>query len=110
MEKTVSKTAYDSLKRELAALKEWQKGEAMRAYKQAQLIDRCQTLEQDNAQKQALINQLYKRIDEYKDALNAVMPAGSPLREAMLKAAKAEATPIAEAKDAPAKPLDGKVS
>lgn len=89
-EKTVSRESYDTLRRELGALKEWQKGEAMRAFKQAQLIETNRTIEQDNAQKQALINKLYKRIDEYKDALNAVMPAGSPLRNAIEKVAAEE--------------------
>lgn len=91
-EKTVSWETYDNQRRELSALKEWQKGEAMRAFKQVQLIEANKTLEQDNAQKQALINQLYKRLDEYKEALNAVMPAGSPLRNAIEKVAAEEVT------------------
>ena len=99
-EKTVSWETYDSARRELSALKEWQKGEAMRAFKQAQLIERIKTLEQDNAQKQALINQLYSELDDYKEALNAVMPAGSPLRNAIEKVA-AEEVPesVAEEKE-----------
>lgn len=111
-EKTVSRESYDTLRRELGALKEWQKGEAMRAFKQAQLIEANKTLEQDNAQKQALINQLYKRIDDYKDALNAVMPAGSPLRNAIEKVA-AEEVPerVAEEKERAAeKKTSGKLS
>lgn len=46
----------------------------------------------------------------YCNSGNNLIRFVNALREAMLKAAKAEATPIAEAKDAPAKPLDGKVS
>ena len=111
-EKTVAWETYDTLRRELSALKEWQKGEAMRAFKQAKLIQDNKTLEQDNAQKQALINQLYKRIDDYKEALNAVMPAGSPLRNAIEKVAE-EGVPesVAEEKERAAeKKTGGKLS
>lgn len=84
-EKTVLKESYDALKREMATLREWQKGEATRVYKYVKLQERCRLLEHENTQKDDVICKLHNEIDEINEVIDALMPAGHPLREYMKK-------------------------